>query len=169
MEISFLKPKISCHWILNLKSVYYVPRIEECHPRYLEFFNDGGSVVLSFGECLVYDVRFKNNNNLPKFSKQFVKILRELYATSMKSLKQQRLMFNRFRHIFGDFFFSHVQLGMQFSHARSMKPSKTMLVSRKEIKSCNHRKLAHSIKTSVSKRYAETKCTWRAKQMSGAY
>ena len=56
VEISFLKPKISCHWKLNFKSVYHIPRTEECHPRYLELFQ--------------WLRQIQNGRFLPEFSKK---------------------------------------------------------------------------------------------------
>ena len=38
VEISFLKPKISCHWKLNFKNIYYVPRTEQKKSGYHDMY-----------------------------------------------------------------------------------------------------------------------------------
>ena len=87
----------------------------------VQFFNDGGSIAVSYGECLVYDIEFKGND-LPLFSAAFKKMLRELYHASDKDRETQRKTFERFRSRFGDYYFVHVQVGMHFSSSKIIPP-----------------------------------------------
>ena len=149
----------------------------------MQFFKDGGSIAISFGECLSYDVEFKNlsKDNLPPFSKAFKEIILELYKASTRNVETKRKVFNKFRKLFGDYFFKHVQIGMQFSYTKlypadretpytiNYKPSTTtkQILHRKYVKSCSHRALARSIKINITKRYQQTECPHSVKQIVG--
>ena len=148
----------------------------------IQFFKDGGSIAISFGECLTYDIKFKSlsQNNLPPFSKAFKDIIFELHKTSKMNLVTKRRVFNKFRKLFGDYFFKRVQIGMQFSYTKLIprdtdtpytinyktSTSKETL-HRKHIKSCSHRTLARSMQINVTKRYQQIECPLSVKQITG--
>ncbi|XP_066931931.1 uncharacterized protein [Clytia hemisphaerica] len=134
----------------------------------MQYFLDGGSIATSFGECLVYDIQLNTTGKqLPKFSAKFIEMIKDLYKAAYMNQKHQKRIFEKFRYYFGDYYFGRVQIGMQFSYTKSLPGNSRTRIKRREIKSCNHRKLAKSIKTRVTKKYQKVKCTWKGKSSNG--